>query len=64
MCITSVPHETIDAEYERIREWARKRGCRLAEDSYERFVTDYWSTKKAEEFVTEIMVPFEEENEE
>lgn len=58
------PHETIDAEYERIREWARKRGCRLAEDSYERFVTDYWSTKKAEEFVTEIMVPFEEENEE
>lgn len=55
-------HETIDQEYQRIREWAQKRGCRLAKDSYERFVSDYWSTKKEEEFVTEIMVPFEEES--
>lgn len=57
-------HETIDQEYERIREWAKKRGCHLAKDSYERFVTDYWSTKKTEEFVTEIMLPFEQEAEE
>lgn len=63
VCVYHIgPHETIDLEYQRIKEWAKGRNCCLASDSYERFVTDYWSTKQTKEFVTEIMVPFEEKD--
>ena len=50
-------HETIDQEYERILEWAGKRGYRCGPECYERYVVDYWTTREPAEFVTEVIVP-------
>ncbi len=49
-------HESIDSAYEKIRRWARAHGYELGVESYERYVTDYWTTSHQEQFVTEIMV--------
>lgn len=50
-------HETIDKEYEKILDWAEKRGYRCGEESFERYVVDYWTTKNPAKFVTEVIVP-------
>ncbi|PPK83170.1 MerR-like DNA binding protein [Lacrimispora xylanisolvens] len=50
-------HETIDEEYERIVNWAAKRGYQCGKESFERYVVDYWTTRNPEEFVTEVIVP-------
>ena len=50
-------HETIDQEYERILEWAGKRGYQCGPECYERYVVDYWTTREPAEFVTEVIVP-------
>ena len=50
-------HETIDEEYEKIRRWADKKGYQCSEESFERYVVDYWTTREPEQFVTEIIVP-------
>lgn len=49
-------HDTIDETYERIRAWAEQFGYRLGEASIERYVVDYWTLKRTEDFVTEILV--------
>lgn len=49
-------HETIDGTYKKICDWARKHRYTLGEESYERYVTDYWTTKNSALFVTEIMM--------
>ncbi|MDR5587125.1 MULTISPECIES: MerR family transcriptional regulator [Clostridium] len=49
-------HETIDETYKKIKVWAGKNGYKCEEKSYERYVTDYWTTKNSDKFVTEIMV--------
>lgn len=49
-------HETIQATYEKICTWARKHGYVLAEESFERYVTDYWTTRNSAQFVTEVML--------
>lgn len=53
-------HETINEEYDRIKVWAKERGIKYAQNSYERFVVDYWSTEDPNLFVTEIIVPIVE----
>ena len=50
-------HDTIDREYERIRDWTRKRGYVCSPHCYERYVIDYWTTRSPDEFVTEVIVP-------
>ena len=49
-------HEHIPKTYQRIHEWAEQYGYRCGEASIERYVADYWTTKRREDFVTEILV--------
>jgi len=51
------PMETLDQEYDKIELWAKEKGYKCAEECYERYVVDYWTTRNPEEFVTEIIVP-------
>ena len=55
-CYHIGPHETITGTYEKIRDWARKHRYVLGERSYERYVTDYWTTRQNDLFVTEVMM--------
>lgn len=49
-------HETINETYKKIQEWTKSRGYICCEESYERYVTDYWTTKNVDKFVTEVLV--------
>ncbi len=49
-------HETINETYEKICHWANKHRYNIGEESYERYVTDYWTTRNSAQFVTEIMM--------
>ncbi|QIB68830.1 MerR family transcriptional regulator [Aminipila butyrica] len=49
-------HENIHETYAKICEWADSHGYTCAEECYERYVTDYWTTRNEEQFVTEIVV--------
>lgn len=49
-------HDNIKMTYERIRHWACKHGYILAEESFERYVTDYWTTSNQSLYVTEVMI--------
>ncbi|MEW9094748.1 MAG: MerR family transcriptional regulator [Clostridiaceae bacterium] len=49
-------HETINETYKKIKEWTKEHGYVCAEESYERYVTDYWTTKNIDKFVTEILI--------
>lgn len=55
-CYHTGPHETVKETYEKICRWARKHGYVSSEDSYERYVTDYWTTRNSAKFVTEVMM--------
>ncbi len=49
-------HETINETYKKIKEWAKEHDYIYSEESYERYVTDYWTTKNTDKFVTEILI--------
>ncbi len=49
-------HESISQTYDKIYAWAERHGYRCGEDSIERYVTDYWTIRKTQDFVTEISV--------
>ena len=49
-------HETISETYKKIKEWTENHGYICAEESYERYVTDYWTTQNSDRFVTEVMI--------
>ncbi len=55
-------HETIHETYNKIRDWADKNGYKYTEESYERYVTDYWTTNNIDNFVTEVMVKIKRGN--
>lgn len=55
-CYHIGPHETIHETYEKMHTWMRRHGYVPGADSYERYVTDYWTTRNAAQFVTEIMI--------
>lgn len=55
-CYHIGPHDTILDTYRRIQRWARDKGHKLADESYERYVTDYWTTRNSSKFVTEILI--------
>lgn len=50
-------HETIDEEYEKVLNWAAKKGYQCGKESFERYVVDYWTTRSPDEFVSEIIIP-------
>lgn len=49
-------HETLGEAYEKIRKWAKANNYELGEQSFERYVADYWLTSNTAQFVTEIML--------
>jgi len=49
-------HKNINETYEKICKWARTHNYVLGKKSYERYVTDYWTTRKSSKFVTEVMI--------
>jgi hypothetical protein len=49
-------HETINETYQKIREWTCAHGYKCDEESYERYVTDYWTTRNEGQFVTEVII--------
>ena len=53
-CYHIGPYNTIADTYHKMENWARSHGYLLGDSSWERYVTDYWTTKNTEMFVTEI----------
>lgn len=49
-------HDNLGETYEKIIRWAECHGYQCGEESLERYVTDYWTTKNPDQFVTEIMI--------
>lgn len=49
-------HESIGRTYEKIRKWSKMHRYRISRQSYERYVTDYWTTENTDQFVTEILM--------
>lgn len=50
------PHETIGNTYAKILDWAKSHGYRAGDGAIERYVTDYWTTKRSKDFVMEILI--------
>lgn len=49
-------HETINRTYEKIFKWVREHGYECEESAVERYVTDYWTIRNCEDFVTEVLI--------
>lgn len=49
-------HENICESYVRVEQWASDNGYVLDGESFERYVTDYWTTNNTSKFVTEILI--------
>ena len=49
-------HESINQTYDKIIKWAKDWNYKLGDYCVERYVTDYWTTKNTNNFVTEIMI--------
>lgn len=58
-CYHVGPFEEMRSAYDRIFACAAEHGHRLQACSYERFVTDYWTTYDSDLFVAEVLVPLE-----
>lgn len=55
-CYHIGPHETIGETYAKMERYAKEHGYKLAEDSWERYVTDCWTTNNADMYVTEVRI--------
>lgn len=51
------PHSSISRTYGKMLKWAKQHGYKVSGKSIERYVTDYWTSRQAENFVTEILIP-------
>ncbi|QHI72509.1 MerR family transcriptional regulator [Aminipila terrae] len=58
-CYHMGPHETIEEAYQKIYQWASMNQYACDEESYERFLLDYWTTQNSDFFVTEVLVKVE-----
>lgn len=56
-CYHIGPFDNIGETYKKMSRWARNHRYALGGESYERYVTDYWTTRNSSQFVTEIMMP-------
>ena len=50
-------HDTIRESYEKLLAWIKNQGYESLGYSIERYILDYWTTYKKDEFVTEIILP-------
>ncbi len=48
--------KTISETYQKIETFAKEHGYKLAEDSWERYVTDCWTTNNSDMYVTEVRI--------
>jgi hypothetical protein len=48
-------YDSIGETYKKMTDWTARHGYALASESYERYVTDNWTTSNSSLFVTEIM---------
>ncbi|WP_027723021.1 MerR family transcriptional regulator [Maridesulfovibrio zosterae] len=55
-CYHIGPHESIHSTYDKMRRWAVNNAYNLSKQSYERYVTDYWTTRNDAKFVTEVLI--------
>ena len=55
-------YKTINETYKKMEKWAKNHGYICYEESYERYVTDYWTTKNTDKFVTEILIRIKRNN--
>ncbi len=55
-CYHIGPHETIGETYRKMEVYAREHGYKLAENCWERYVTDCWTTNNAAMYVTEVRI--------
>ena len=55
-CYHIGPHDSICETYEKMEKYALEHGYKLAEDSWERYVTDCWTTNNSDMFVTEVLI--------
>jgi effector-binding domain-containing protein len=51
------PLEEINQTYNRMLEYSQAHHYKIGEESYERYVVDYWVTNLPEKFVTEVIIP-------
>ena len=49
-------HDTLRETYENIEQYAANHDYKLAEDSWERYVTDCWTTNNSDMYVTEVRI--------
>ncbi|AQP53774.1 hypothetical protein CBF34_08375 [Vagococcus penaei] len=56
------PHCTLHQTYSKILAWMDQCGYERGEESYERYVIDYWATQETNDFVTEILIPIKANN--
>lgn len=49
-------HETIHDTYKKMRRWCAANNYLCADDAYERYITDFWTTNNEELFVTEVLM--------
>ena len=49
-------HDSIGDTYKKMADWAKEHNYRLRDDSWERYVTDCWTTKNADMYVTEVRI--------
>ncbi|GAA0076551.1 MerR family transcriptional regulator [Clostridium sp. CTA-5] len=49
-------HETLNGTYNKMIKWAEDNKYECDNVTYERYVTDYWTTKNANQFVTEVII--------
>ncbi|MHC1721972.1 MAG: GyrI-like domain-containing protein [Aminipila sp.] len=52
-------YETIENTYHKIYDWASQNNYSCDDESYERFLIDYWTTQNTDCFVTEILIKIE-----
>lgn len=55
-CYHIGPHDTIEETYGKMEQYAAEHGYVLAEDSWERYVTDCWTTNNSDMYVTEVRI--------
>ena len=55
-CYHIGPHETITQTYKKMEAWAKEHNYKLSDESWERYVTDCWTTHNKDMYVTEVRI--------
>ena len=55
-CYHIGPYDTLGETYGKMERYAKEHGYKLAESSWERYVTDFWTTNNVDMYVTEVRI--------